>query len=137
MKVKNNKCFVDASALIALNNPKDQYHQVAIEIAEKLNHIELIISDSVLSETHTFLRYRSGYPIASNLLENILVGAPFVIADVTSEARMTAMALLEKFNDQKISYCDALSVAIMQEQKIDRIFTFDDHFEVMGVQVIR
>ena len=47
------------------------------------------------------------------------------------------MALLEQFHDQKISYCDALSVTIMKEQKIDQIFTFDHHFEVMGINVIR
>lgn len=135
--MKNKKCFVDASALIALNNPRDQYHETAIGIAKKLNNSELIISDTVLSEAYAFLRYRSGYHIALNLLENILEGTPFVIADVTSESRMTTMALLKKFNDQKISYCDALSVAIMKEQKIDQIFTFDHHFDLMGVKVIR
>lgn len=38
------------------------------------------------------------------------------------------------WNDQKISYCDALSVAIMQDKKIDKIFAFDHHFEIMGVK---
>ena len=52
-------------------------------------------------------------------------------------SRISAMALLEQFHDQKISYCDTLSVAMMKEQKIGRIFTFDHHFEVMGINVIR
>ena len=52
-------------------------------------------------------------------------------------SRISAMALLEQFHDQKISYCDTLSVAMMKEQQIDRIFTFDHHFDLLGAKVIR
>lgn len=135
--MKNNKCFIDTSALMALNNPRDQYYKVASEIASTLDNMKLIISDPVLAETYRLLRYRLGYHTAGNFLKAVMAGSPFKIVEVTSDVRMATVALLEKFNDQKISYCDALSVAIMKEQKIDQIFTFDHHFEVMGVRVIR
>ena len=135
--MKNNKCFVDSSALIALNNPKDQYHENAIEIAHQLNQRQLVVSDAVLTETYTFLRYQSGYRVASNFLKIVLGGPSFIIAEVASSTRMATMTLLGQFRNYKISYCDALSVVIMKEQNIDQIFSFDHHFEMMGVRVVR
>lgn len=135
--MKSNKCFVDTSALIALNNPKDQYHDSSVQLASELKNKELIISDAVLSETHTLLRDRLGFQVDHFFLKTVLDDRLFKISDVPSLTRKTALKLLDQFLDQKISYCDALSVAIMKEQQIDEIFAFDHHFEIMGVKVVR
>lgn len=135
--MKNNSCFVDTSALLALNNPKDQYHETASEIASKLKNIELVISDTVLTETYTLLRYRLGFHTVDYFLKTVLAGSPFMIAEVTLATRTTALQILEQFHDQKSSYCDAVAVAIMREQNINQIFAFDHHFDMMGVTVIR
>lgn len=131
--MKNKRCFVDTSAFLALNNPRDQHYQEAIEIAKKLDHYQFYLSDAVITETYSLLRYRLGYHVAHQFLIHVLKDEQFTIVDVTSEIRNGTLSLLEKFNDHKISYCDALSVAAMKLNKIDYIFSFDYHFEMMGM----
>ncbi len=128
---------MDTSAFLALNDSTDQYHAASRKMAAILQDHELVISDAVLTETYNLLRYRSGFHMARYFLETVLAGSPFVFADITMATRKTTLQILEKYSDQKISYCDALSVAIMQEQQIQHIFAFDHHFEIMGAQLIR
>lgn len=60
----------------------------------------------------------------------------FMVAEVTPSFRTSALQLLTKFNDQKISYCNALSVVIMKELGIQKIFSFDRQFDIMGMNGI-
>ncbi|GIN56805.1 type II toxin-antitoxin system VapC family toxin [Lederbergia ruris] len=135
--MKDNKYFIDTSALIALNDARDQYHTEARDIATTLNNCQFFISDAVINETYTLLRYRLGFQKAAYFLQTVLSGDSFVIADVTNATRLHTQGILEQFSDQKISYCDALSVAIMKEMQISKIFAFDHHFELMGTQLVR
>ncbi len=125
---------MDTSAFIALNDSRDQFHLDASKIAENIKNYELYITDAVINETHTLLRYRLGFQSASFFLQSVLSGLPFVITPVTEEIRLSAFHILEQYNDQKISYCDALSVAIMRAHHINNVFAFDHHFDVMGVE---
>src|SRR5690625_811877 len=100
--MKNNKCFVDSSALIALNNPKDPYHQTAIEIAHQLNQRQLVVSDAVLMETYTFSRYQSGYRVASNFLKIVLGGPSFIIAE--SRLQLEWQRCLYSDNSENIKF---------------------------------
>lgn len=133
----NNSCFIDTSALIALNDIKDQYHGASRDIAATLKDNKLMTSDAVINETYNILRYRLGYHKASYFLKTVLAGDPFVLIDMTPSIRKDTFQLLEQYNDHKISYCDALSVTVMKEKQINKIFAFDHHFEMMGVQLIR
>ncbi|MBW8349858.1 PIN domain-containing protein [Bacillus sp. IITD106] len=135
--MRNNKYFIDASAFIALNDARDQYHAEARDIAATLKNNQLITSDAVINETYTILRYRIGFQRAYHFLNTVLAGDPFTIGNVTTPIRRAAFQMLEQYNDHNISYCDVLSVAMMKEQQIQKIFAFDYHFEIMGVQLIR
>lgn len=137
MKMSSNKCFLDTSALIALNDARDQYHALSSEIAATLNGNKLIISDAVVNETYNILRYRLGFHKSRYFLQTVLAGHPFIIADITTPIRSSTFKILEQYRDHKVSYCDALSVALMREFKIQKIFAFDHHFEIMGVQLVR
>jgi len=136
-EVKRNKCFIDTSALIALNHVKDQYHYKARDISTKLKNYDFMISEAVITETYSLLRYRLGFYIAHYFLKTVLTGPPFIIPNVTTSTREKTLQILQQFNDQDISYCDALTVALMKEHNIEKVFAFDYHFEVMGVKLIR
>ena len=47
-----------------------------------------------------------------------------------------AEQILRDFPDEKLSYVDALSMAIMRKEKIGEIFTFDRHFRLMNFEVL-
>ena len=55
--------------------------------------------------------------------------------EVSPQVRKETIELLGKYNDNKISYCDALSVSLMRANKIEGIFSIDHHFELMGVKL--
>lgn len=131
-----NRCFIDTSAFIALNNSNDQYFKEAQEIAKSLNGYRYIITDAVITETYTILRYRLGFHTAHRFLRTILESNEYDIVEITSSLRRITMELLEKYSDHKISYCDALTVAVMKHKEIDVIFAFDHHFELMGTRRI-
>jgi len=135
--MQRNKCFLDTSAFIALNDVKDQYHKESREIASMIKNSEWVPSDSVVTETYTLLRYRSGFPVALQFLESVMAEDQFIIAEVTPSIRKNTLQILKNFSEPKISYCDALSVAIMKEQGIQRIFAFDYHFEMMEMELVR
>lgn len=125
---------MDTSMFIALNNANDPYHKEALELAKSLEHYQFALSDAVVTETYTLLRYKLGFQRARAFLASVLENDTFTILNASRAARMETLHLLEKYNDQKISYCDALSVALMNEHKIQSILSFDHHFEVMRVE---
>ncbi|HEU5138761.1 MAG TPA: PIN domain-containing protein [Bacillales bacterium] len=134
--MRNNQCFVDTGAFIALNDSSDQHFHDAVEIASQLGGCTFVVSDAIINETYTLLRYRLGFHPASRFLNMVLANDDYQIVNVSHEMRMETFRLLEKYNDQKVSYCDALSVTIMQKMKINRIFAFDRHFDILGVNRI-
>jgi predicted nucleic acid-binding protein len=136
MKMGNNKCFVDTGAFVALNNERDQHYTKAFKIAKDLIGFKFVMTDPVVHETYTTLRYRLGFHKASQFLNTIQGSDEFDIIDITPSLRRQTQALLEKYNDHKISYCDALSVAVMNANQIEKVFAFDHHFDVMGVERI-
>jgi predicted nucleic acid-binding protein len=69
--MKSNRCFVDTSSFVALNNPNDQHYQDAIDIAKRLDNYQFILSEAMLTETYTLLRYRLGFHI-------VLEATPYV-----------------------------------------------------------
>ncbi|WP_026702089.1 type II toxin-antitoxin system VapC family toxin [Salibacterium aidingense] len=130
--MKSKACFVDSSALIALNLPKDQYHDTAVQIAETLGEYQYLLSETVLNKTYTLLRSKSGFPSAWRFINTVIDHSDFEIVEITDVIRKETITLLEKYSDHRLSYCDAQSAAIMKEKKIEHIFAFDRHFEIMG-----
>ena len=49
-----------------------------------------------------------------------------------AELEDTAEETLRRYDDQDLSYVDAVSFAVMKAQRLDTVFGFDHHFEVMG-----
>lgn len=129
--------FYRYQCINCVNNVKDQYHKESREIASTLKNSELIISNPVINETYTLLRYLTGFAVARDFLESVMKEDDFKIVQVTLSIRKNTLRLLNNFSDHKISYCDALSVAIMKEQHIQRVFSFGYHFEIMGMELVR
>lgn len=51
---------------------------------------------------------------------------------VTDTHEAAAWALFCRFDDQKLSYTDCLSFAVMRDLKIERVISGDHHFAVLG-----
>lgn len=133
------KIFVDTSAWIALLNQSDQYFNDAVRVYKEIGAAKIYLSNMVVGETYTWLRYKAGYEEAVRFIRAAykkaeLDQAIIVYADSLLEKR--AVQILEGYKDHRLSFADALSFAVMEKLKIKDAFTYDRHFLIAGFNVI-
>jgi predicted nucleic acid-binding protein len=110
-------------------------------IHRSLGHSVLrLVTWGVIAETYTWLRYHQGYRIA----ERWLTGSEQFVAEGRLEVLYPAEFMgpgihrpLRRFEDQDLSYVDALSIALIQSRgDIDAVFAFDPRLGLAGVPVL-
>ena len=134
------RTLIDTSALLALSNAKDQYHERAVGIADthRAGGGTFMGTTSILSEFHAHLLYLRGASVArtavSRLLDDPLHEWLPVDADLV---RAATENWLLRFDDQSFSLVDAVSFEVMRQVRISEAFAFDHHFEAAGFGLLR
>lgn len=138
--MKNPKCFIDTGAWIALINSRDQYHEQAVLYYRGIDPaMRRYTSSYVISETYTWLRYRTSYLQANTFLQIIRkssLNGTLVIIHEDTHLLTQAEQYLSEFKDQKLSYVDACSLAMMKKEGIKQVFGFDHHFYLLDFEVV-
>ncbi|MFA1820318.1 type II toxin-antitoxin system VapC family toxin [Virgibacillus oceani] len=138
--MKRNKLFIDTGAWIALVMETDHFHNKARTFMENLDSsMKRFTSSYVISEIYTWLRYREGFIYADNFLDIINRSKASGALDVLIEDRDALEMggqLLKDFSDQRFSYVDATSMAMMKKERISKVFGFDYHFYLMDFVVV-
>lgn len=131
------KLFVDTSAWLALNDKNDQYHDKAVVkgSAIKRQKIELITSEYILDESITLIRYRISHQAAIIFGDSLLRSRIVRIEDITNEDRFKAWEIFKKYDDKELSFTDCTSFVLMKNLRLQKAFTFDEHFKQMGFEV--
>ncbi len=142
IKISTSKgIFIDTGAFIAIIVKNDINHVKANEYWNKIleNNIPIITSNFVISETYTWLRYKTSHfeatkflDIISNAIKHNYIEVLY--SDEYIEGR--AINILVKYNDQDISYVDSVSFSIMENKDIKIAFTFDNHFRMMNFNIL-
>jgi predicted nucleic acid-binding protein len=126
---------VGTSALLAVANPRDQFHASAVTAARK--HLgaggRFIGSVLVLGELHGHLLQRRGAAQARSVLDALLndsaygweAVSPRMIADAVSD-------WLERYSDQRFSLTDAVSFQLMRSHRVNVAFAYDEDFRTAG-----
>ncbi len=129
--------FIDTGALIARFLSKDQYHAQAIDIWKVIIELKepCYTSNFVLNETFTLLGRRAGYGFAEKRARNIYASNFISIFRPGIEDELIALNFFKKFSDQKVSFTDCISFALMKKYQITTVFSFDRHFEWAGFQM--
>jgi len=137
---KPKKVFVDTSAWFSLLVKKDNNHRLVAEHYKKLldNKNPLITSSLVIGETFTLLRYRHNQSSQKPyFFLQFIEESPSIETVYSSPAiEKKGFSLLEKFHDHRFSFVDATSFALMDDLKIETALTLDNHFSIMGFEVI-
>lgn len=134
--------FVDTGAWIAILNPNDQYHREAIAIYNNLRDQEtrLLTTDYVIDESVTRLRYDTNHSVAVAFLEFIgnaeIVGGLTVLA-IDKDLFEKAKALFRQYDSARLSFTDCTSFVVCHENNIREAFAFDQHFSMMGINLLR
>src|SRR5262245_48167118 len=116
-----NAVMIDTSAVVALVNDQDQFHQDAVACVEALQAENLMCAvDVTAHEAFTTLRYNVGLGDASRAFER-LRNARVRTIDFTPEDEQKALALAAKYTDKVLSFHDVLCAAVMLRYGIFRV----------------
>ncbi|MEM7773488.1 MAG: PIN domain-containing protein [Cyanobacteria bacterium P01_A01_bin.37] len=131
-----NRLFVDTSALVALADKDDDNHVNAVSFNQKINGQILISTNYVLDELYTLLLLHAGYANTVRFkakLDFIADKRLLRIIWVSEAIAQQSWGVFEKFNtDKQWSFTDCTSYAVMQQEGVSDVFTFDHHFSQMG-----
>lgn len=131
------RLFVDTSAWLALNDKNDQYHDEAVSKITKVRQqkIQLVTSEYVFDESVTIIRYRISHRAAVAFGDALISSNVASIEDITDEERLKAWVLFKKYRDKDLSFTDCTSFALMVKLKLQKAFSFDDHFKQVGFEL--
>lgn len=134
------QALIDTSALLAIANPRDQYHDEAVSIGRR--HLagggRWTGTTLVLAEFHGHLLRLSGSETARSHLDALLSDPAHEWIDASVDlVREASERWLARFPNQALSLTDAVSFEVMRSMDLTRAFAFDHHFEVAGFERLR
>lgn len=130
-----SRIFVDSGFVIALINQRDQYHQQASQLAERLAGHPLITTDAVLLEVGNALA-RNYKQKAIEIIEQFLDSDEVEIVSLTPQLFSQALNQYKQYEDKEWGLVDCASFVVMREAGINQALTFDRHFAQAGFQVL-
>lgn len=133
---RNEKVFIDTSAIYALLNLKDENHTKAVnyyEILKKKNAI-IITTNYIIDETYTLLMIRKGQEFAVDFIDKLRITFNIFYIEKTDDDQ--AIEILKKYIDKNFSFTDAVSFHIMKSNNIKTAFAFDKHFIQAGFKTL-
>lgn len=133
------RAAIDTSALLALANPRDQYHSQAVSIAHRFVESggRWIGSVLVLAELHGHLLGWRGPAVAREVVAAVRRDPAYDWRAVDADLLDTAMEeWLARFADQRFSLTDAVTFALMRQEKLATAFAFDQDFRAAGFTLL-
>lgn len=135
-----SKLFIDSGAFIALAHEGDDLHREAIEFYKTVPvYVSRVATHAVIGETYTFLRYHAWQGAALawlDSMEKALVGGHLRVVCPDADVDRAAREVLRRFKDQELSYTDALTLAVLEMERVKFVFGFDHHLGLTGRAVL-
>jgi hypothetical protein len=128
--------FVDTGAFIARELANDQHHAAAVRAWADLEKpgTRLISSEHVFDESLTMLARRTAHAWAAQWGRDAL-GSGIEWLQAEPADWQAALRLIDKLADQRVTFTDCLSFALMKRCGVRRVFGFDRHFAAAGFRV--
>ncbi len=128
--------FIDTGAFLAKFLSKDQYHSIAWETWKFLENqkTKIFTSNYILDELATLLGRRACYHFAAERLNSIYTSVSINIWRPEKDDELHALKWFTKYADQKVTFTDCLSFTMMSNAKIQKVFSFDKHFDLAGFE---
>ncbi len=129
------RVFVDTGGWFALVDSSDPAHRRAADWMDS-NTLPLLTTDYVFDETVTLIRMELGHRIAVKFGEKLLASSMTQLASISPDDRNAAWQTFKRYRDQKLSFTDCSSFAVMRRFGIHRVLTTDHHFRVASFEVL-
>ncbi len=133
--VYEHTALIDTSAVIALSDPNDRFHKDAAVFFKGAQDFLWFTVSTTAHELFTRMRYDRGLNEALGCFD-YLRADPFQVLSFDSSDEQKARSLLQKYDDQVLSFHDVICAVVMLRRGIYKIFSFDKDFWVLGFQVV-
>jgi hypothetical protein len=127
--------FADTGAFLALYHRRDQHNKDAARLWPTLER-PVVTSNLVIAELARLLAHRAGYRFAADCVADIYASPTFKVLTSTRDDEIEALQWMRKYADQRVSFTDCISFALMRRHRIRTAFTFDRHFRLAGFEVV-
>lgn len=129
--------FIDTGAFLARFVQRDQYHAACTRAWDELRSspVPCVTSNFVLDETFTLLARKTDYTFAAQRARSLLGSRELRILRPGPEEERSALDWFEKYADQRVSFTDCVSFALLRVNRIHRVFGFDRHFALAGFEL--
>lgn len=129
--------FVDTGVFYADHDENASRHAAADDALDAVYRGELgtpLTSDYVYDEAVTLTLKRSGRFEAARAIGDRIRGVgrfvdAFRLEHVTPDAFERAVEVFERYDDQRLSFTDATTVALVEDGDVDAVLSFDDDFD--------
>jgi uncharacterized protein len=115
MRVEKNvlsKIFIDTLFVVALINKRDQYHERALDLSERLEGQHFLITDAVLLEIGNGLA-RGHKDKAVDIIEDFLTSSDVEVVRLNEGLFTRAFALYKQHLDKTWGLVDCISFVVM------------------------
>ena len=130
--------FIDTGAFVARYVERDQYNAEAMACWAEIEKtaIPCLTSSHVLSEALTLLARRTTHSLAVGRARLIYASNEIQVIRSTADDEAMALKYFERHANERVSFTDCISFALMKRRGIEQAFTFDADFTSAGFQVI-
>lgn len=97
---------------------------------------ELLTSNFVFDETLTWIRYRLNHSLAVSVGQKMRQSRLLTIVRVDAEVEAAGWEIFKEYADQKFSFTDCTSFALMRKHRVRKAFAFDSDFTTMRFQLV-
>jgi predicted nucleic acid-binding protein len=125
----------DTGAFIALAIADEDHHALASACLDEISNQRLptFVTTATIHETHRHLLHsQGGQQRARSFLAAIYDGTVSVLHP-SPDDQARAIEIIDKYHYVDLTLTDALTVAVMLECGIGRVFAFDDDYIQVGV----
>ena len=130
---KKSRIFIDADAFVAAVNSNDSNHKKALIFSKyiKAQKFDVVTSNFAIGEAITVISQKTGLAKAIEFGMRIYQGEVLII-NVDRAQQMEALGRLRQQNSKNTRFTDLVNMVLMDDLKIDIIFSFDKHYEKAG-----
>lgn len=134
------RVYVDTGAFIALIWQRDRDHERVAAAFRRLraDAALLVTSEAVISETATRLRYDAGLATVAafrSVLDRSEAQRTLRVRPTDSVLRGAAFDVMDRYADLRLSFADAVGVAIARDERADAVLALDEDFRALGFTV--
>lgn len=128
--------LVDTGVLYADHDTDAARHEAARDVLESVydgSFGQPYLSDYIYDEAVTLTLNRGSFDAAERLGKRLRGAGPYPKAydlmHVSGAVFTDAIEFFERYDDQKLSFTDATTIALTERHGIDAVLSFDDDFD--------